>query len=127
MGIASPRHGGGAGFPKNSQECRPNASSAVLVGNAWHNTAEEALGLNLTQIWGDHAVVYYAPERPTLETPSFGYYFRWAAPGLPNMQVERHPYDSRRHCSEVEIGYYQDELVTARPLGFLVQNVTSSS
>jgi hypothetical protein len=43
------------------------------------------------------------------------------------MQVERHPYDSRRHCSEVEIGYYQDEVVTAKPLSFLISNVTSNS
>ena len=42
-------------------------------------------------------------------------------------ELERHPFDSRRHCYEVEIGYYQDEVITAKPLGFLVSNVTSSS
>ena len=99
----------------------------VLVGNAWHNAGEEAQSLDLTQIWGDHVLVYYSPEGASMETPAFGYYFRWAGAGLPNMQVERHPYDSRRHCYEVEIGYYQDEVVTAKPLGFLVSNVTSSS
>ena len=99
----------------------------VLVGNAWRNTAEEGQPISLSQIWGDHVAVYYAPEHPSVEAPSFGYNFRWSAPESPNMQVERHPFDSRRHCSEVEIGYYQDEIVTAAPLGFLITNVTSST
>lgn len=120
-------HVSGGGLYPAARQVEELLEAQVLVGNAWYNAAEEALGLNLTQIWEDHVVVYYAPEQPSIEMPSFGYYFRWAAPGLPNMQVERHPYDSRRHCDEVEIGYYQDEVVTAKPLGFLVSNVTSSS
>jgi len=124
--ATNPHISAGGLYPSNRQ-IEDLLEMKVLVGNAWNNSAEEAIPLNLSQIWGDHVVIYYAPERPNLESPSFGYYFRWAAPGLPNMQVERHPYDSRRHCSEVEIGYYQDEVVTAKPLGFLVSNVTSSS
>jgi hypothetical protein len=117
----------GGGLYPSARQVEDLLELSVLVGNAWHNSAGEGLPLDLTQIWQDHVLVYYAPEQPSIETPSFGYYFRWAAPGLPNMQVERHPYDSRRHCDEVEIGYYQDELITAKPLGFLVSNVTSSS
>ena len=117
----------GGGLYPSTRQMEDLLEMKVLVGNAWQNTAEEAMPLNLSQIWGDHVVVYYAPERPTVETPSFGYFFRWAAPGLPNMQVERHPYDSRRHCDEVEIGYYQDEVITSQPLGFLISNVTSST
>lgn len=122
----NPHVSGGGLYPSVTQ-VEDLLEMKVLVGNAWYNTAEEALGLSLSQIWQDHVLIYYAPERPSMEAPSFGYYFRWAAPGLPNMQVERHPFDSRRHCSEVEIGYYQDEVVTAKPLGFLVTNVTSST
>ncbi|MDH4247409.1 MAG: hypothetical protein OEW39_06305 [Deltaproteobacteria bacterium] len=117
----------GGGLYPSARQVEDLLEMKVLVGNAWHNGAGEALPLNLQQVWKDHVVVFYAPERPSMETPSFGYYFRWAAPGLPNLQVERHPYDSRRHCSEVEMGYYQDEVVTAKPLGFLIRNVTSSS
>ncbi len=120
-------HVAGGGLYPSTQQVQDVLEAQVLVGNAWYNAAEEALPLNLTQIWRDHVVVYFAPDQPSIETPSFGYYFRWAAPGLPNMQVERHPYDSRRHCDEVEIGYYQDELMTAKPLGFLLSNVTSST
>ncbi|MEE8433933.1 MAG: hypothetical protein V3S64_04020 [bacterium] len=117
----------GGGLYPSTRQMEDLLEMKVLVGNAWQNTAEEAMPLNLSQIWGDHVVIYYAPDRPTIETPSFGYFFRWAAQGLPNMQVERHPYDSRRHCDEVEIGYYQDEVITSQPLGFLISNVTSST
>jgi len=120
-------HVTGGGLYPSTRQVEDLLEMQVLVGNAWHNAAEEAQAMNLSQIWGDHVLVYYAPEAPNMESPSFGYYFRWAAPGLPNMQVERHPFDSRRHCYEVEIGYYQDEVVTAKPLGFLIQNVTSST
>ena len=120
-------HVPGGGLYPSARQVEDVLEAQVLVGNAWYNAAEEALPLNLTQIWRDHVVVYFAPDRPSIETPSFGYYFRWAAPGLPNMQVERHPYDSRRHCYEVEIGYFQDEVMTAKPLGFLLSNVTSST
>jgi hypothetical protein len=99
---------------------------SVLVGNAWYNQGAEGQAINLRQVWNDHAIVYYAPDQPSMESPSFGYCFRWSGPDIPNMQVERHPYDSRRHCSEVEIGYYQDEVITAKPLGYLIANVTSS-
>jgi hypothetical protein len=124
--AVNPNVSGGGSYPSTGQ-IESLLEARVLVGNAWQNTAEEALGLNLSQIWGDHVVVYYAPDRPSMETPSFGYQFRWSRDGLPNMQVERHPYDSRRHCDEVEIGYYQDEAVTAKPLGFLLRGITSSS
>ena len=120
-------HMSGGGIYPSVRQVKDLLELQVLVGNAWYNAAEEALPLNLTQIWQDHVLVYYTPEQPSLETPSFGYYFRWAVPGLPNMQVERHPYNSRRHCDEVEIGYYQDEIITTKSLGFLIRNVTSSS
>jgi len=117
---------GGGQYPSAAQ-IEDLLEMTVLVGNDWQNAAAEGQAINLQQVWGDHAIVYYAPEQPSLEAPSFGYYFRWSAPDVPNMQVERHPYDTRRHCSEVEIGYYQDELITSKPLGFLISNVTSSS
>lgn len=116
----------GAGPYPSVAQAEALLEARVIVGNAWHNAGEEAHPMALRQVWGDHVVVYYAPDQPSLDTPSFGYSFRWTREGLPNWQVERHPYDSRRHCDEVEIGYYQDEVVTAKPLGFLISHVTSS-
>ena len=63
----------------------------------------------------------------TKERPSFGYRFRWVQPGLPNLQVERHPYDSKKKAQDIEVGYYQDEVITGDEYGFLITNVTSST
>lgn len=95
----------------------------IIVANAWKNTADEALATQMEQVWQHNVLLYYAPERPSMETPSLGYCFRWSTAGLPNMQVERHSYDSRRHAYEVEIGYYQDEAVVATELGYFVRSV----
>ena len=124
--ATSPGVSGGGLYPSAAQ-IEDLLEMKVLVGNAWYNSGEEGQSMNLGQVWGDHVVAYYAPEQASIEAPSFGYYFRWSADEIPNMHVERHPYDSRRHCSEVEIGYYQDEIITASPLGFLITNVTSST
>lgn len=99
----------------------------INIGQSWYNTAEEGLAQSLSRTWGDHVLVYYAPSRPSVELPSFGYTLRWSASGLPNMTVERLPYNPFKKTDEVEMGYYQDELVTAQPLGALVTNVTSST
>ena len=117
----------GGGLYPTANQIEDLLEMQVLVGNAWYNSAQEAQTISLNQVWEDHVITYYAPDQASIEAPSFGYYFRWSADEIPNMQVERHPYDSRRHCSEVEIGYYQDEVVTAQPLGFLITNVTSST
>ena len=98
----------------------------VHVGASFKNTGEEGAGLTLERIWGNHVLLYYAPPSPSIELPSFAYSLRWVSPGLPNMQVERHPYNSVRHCDELEVGYYQDEVITAAALGALVANTTSS-
>lgn len=98
----------------------------VNVGFAYYNTAEEGQSQSLSRIWGDHVLLYYAPSRPSLELPSFGYTFRQVAAGLPNMQVERIPFDRKTGTDMLQMGYYQDELITAQPLGGLVMHTTSS-
>ncbi|MEE8394800.1 MAG: major capsid protein [bacterium] len=124
--ATNPNVSGGGNYP-SVQAAEDLLEMEVLVGGAYYNSAEEAVAQSLSRIWGDHVLVYFAPTQPTIDAPSAGYNFRWAAPGLPNWQVERHPYDSRRHCSEVEVGYYQDEVVTAKPLIAKISNVTSST
>lgn len=99
----------------------------VMVGGAYKNTANVAQSESLSQIWGDNVLVYYSAETPSTERPSFGYSMRWSAPGLPNMQVERHPYDTKRKSESVEVGYYQDEVITGSEYGFLMTAVNSST
>jgi len=98
-----------------------------IVGEAYVNTAAEGQSQSLSPIWGDHVLIYYAPMAPSIEEPSFMYSFRWSLPALPNMIVERHPFDSKIKAEEVELGVYQDEVITSAPLAYLFTNVTSSS
>lgn len=92
----------------------------VDVGGAFYNTAEENITKSLSVIWGNNALAYYANPTPAQERPSFAYTHRWAAPGIPNMQVERHPYNSRTKTDDIEVGYYQDEKITGSSLAFLL-------
>jgi len=117
----------GGGYPDEAQMANLLGVRRVLVGGAFQNTGDEGQSENLQTIWGDNVLVAYTPERPTMERPSFGYEFRWAAPGLPNMQVERHPWNSRTKSEEIEVGYYADEKITGASYGFLLTAVNSST
>lgn len=99
----------------------------VLIGGAYKNTANEAQAEVLAQVWNDDVLVYYAAPNPSMEVPSFLYTFRWNAAGIPNMQVERHAYDTKKKSESVEAGYYQSEKVTGKEYSFLITAVTSAT
>ena len=117
----------GGGYPNAGQAAALLDVDEIFVGGAFQNTVEEGQSESLSKIWGDNVLVYYAPNAPTRERPSLGYAFRWADGGLPNMQVERHPFDSKTKSSEIEVGYYQDEVLTGTEYGFLLAAVNSST
>jgi len=96
-----------------------------LIGAAYYNSADEGQSASLSLLWDDYVLWYYAPASPSIEEPSFMYSFRWNKPGLPNMIAERHPFDPKTKSEEIELGYYQDEKITAKNLGFLMTHVTS--
>ena len=98
---------------------------AFHVGRAYYNSAGEGQSASLSMLWGDYVLFYYGPSAPSMEEPSFMYSFRWNKPGLPNMIAERHPFDPKTKSEEIELGYYQDEKITAKNLGFLITHVTS--
>ena len=117
----------GGGYPNTSQVASLLDIDEVLVGGAFQNTGEKNQAESLSTIWGENVLVSYAPSNPTTERPSFGYRFRWVQGGLPNRTVERHPYNSRTHSEEVEVGYYQDEKITGNTYGHLIIAVNSST
>lgn len=117
----------GGGYPNTSQVAELLDVDRVHIGGAFQNTGGEGLTESLGSIWGDNVLVYYRPETPTIEKPSFAYNFRWSAPGLPEMQVERHPYSGKTKSEEIEVGYYQDEVITGASYGFLLTAVNSST
>lgn len=117
----------GGGYASREQVANLFEVDEILVGGAFQNTAGEGLTEQLQSIWGDHVLAHYTPMSASKDRPAFGYAFRWASAGLPNFQVERHPYDSKKKAQDVEVGYYQDEKITGAEYGFLLTNVTSSS
>lgn len=98
----------------------------VLVARGYQNTAQEGIAAAYSAIFNDKVLLYYAPPTPSMELPSFMYSFRWSAPGIANMTVERHPFDQKTKSEEIEMGYYQDELVTAARFGWLITGTGSS-
>ncbi len=116
----------GGGYPSTVQAANLLGVDQVVVGGAYQNTGQEGVGESLASVWKDNVLVYYAPAAPSIDMPSFGYNFRWAAAGLPNMQVERHPYDSKSKSEDIEVGYYQDEKITASTYAFLLPSVNSN-
>jgi hypothetical protein len=125
-GVMNPNVTGGGQYPVAENVARYFGMDRVIVAAATRNTADVAQTQTLNTIWGDNVLVYYAPPAASVEFPSWMYSFRWNAPGLPNMTVERHPYDPKRKIYEVEVGYYQDEKITNAAFCNWIRAVNSS-
>jgi hypothetical protein len=112
----------GGGYANTQQVKGLFEVDQVNVAGMFKNTAEENITDAISAIWGPSVLVYYAPLSPSRDKPSFMYSYRLSAPGIPNMQVERHPYDTRTKTDDIEVGYYQDEKITGSRFGFLIQS-----
>jgi hypothetical protein len=112
----------GGGYASTDMARRLFEMEWIGVAGMFKNAAEENITASISNIWGPSVLVYYAPSTPSRDRPSFMYSYRLAAPGIPNMQVERHPYNTRTKTDDIEVGYYQDEKITGSRFGFLVQS-----
>jgi hypothetical protein len=117
----------GGGYASRAQVASLLEVDQILIGAAYKNTGNEAQAESLSSIWGDNVLCYYTPNAPSRDEPSFMYSFRWNPAGLPNMQAERHAFDSKTKTEEVEVGYYQDEKITGDEYSFLLTAVNSST
>jgi hypothetical protein len=83
----------------------------------------------MTNPLADLFILYYAPQRASLDEPSWMYSFQWKNPILPApLTVFRHPYDSKTRSETIEVDMYQDERLvgTDFALGILT-NVASGA
>lgn len=110
----------GGGYPNTDQVKNLLQIDNVHVGMGFKNTGEENATLSLSNMWGSNVLVCFNNPTPRQDAPSFMYTYRWIAPGIPNMQVERLPYDPKSKVDEVEVGYYQDEVIVGAAFGFLL-------
>jgi len=120
----------GGGYPSRAQVANLLEVDEIMIGGAFKDTAAEGQTVNLSKVWetgGANVLMHYAPSSPSVMEPSFMYTLRWTLPNVPNMQAERHPWDSIRKRELVEVGYYQAEHITDSKLAFLLQAVDSST
>lgn len=117
----------GGGYPSVQQAADLLGVKRIHIGGAFQNSADEGQDESLSTIWKDNVLVYYRPDSPTRDRPSFAYNFRWVQPGLPNMVVERHAYDTKTKSELIEVGYYQDEKITGSTYAFLIVACNSST
>lgn len=118
----------GGGYPSVGEVADLFELEEVIVGDTYENTANEAQSEVLTSIWADHVCIFRAAgDTPTQRDVNAFRSFRWAAPGLANMQVERHPFDSKIKAQEMEVGFYQDEKVTGGTYAYIIRAVNSST
>ncbi len=120
-------HVSGGGLYPSTHQIEALLGLQVLVGNAWYNAAEEAMPLNLTQVWGAGVLVYRAAERSNIQEPSLGWNLRWTPPGMSGpWVVKRMPYDTRRHLSEILVACRGGEMLSKPALGCLIPNVVEA-
>ena len=97
------------------------------VDNLWvargiKNAALEGATASIVNIWGKNVLL--ARVEPALgpETATLALQFRWAPEGIPGpFQVERYDHwDPGMKSEIVQVGYYADEKVVAKQLGYLI-------
>ena len=97
----------------------------VLVAGGLYNSAGENQAAALTEIYPDSVLLYYAPMNPSALAPSFMYSFNWTTLKGYNWQTRVFDKPTADH-EQVQVGYSQDEKITAQVLGFLITNVNCS-
>jgi hypothetical protein len=118
----------GGGYPSTAQVANVFELDEIVVGGTFENTGNEAQADVMSPLWADHAVVYRSEgDSPSQRDVMAFRSFRWRAPGLANMQVERHPFDAKIKAQEIEVGYYQSEKVTAADYAYVIRAVNSST
>ena len=95
----------------------------IFVAGAFYNTAQENLSLDLQQIWSAHMLVYYNRDQPRFNIPTFGATFNWRNGPMPRLAVERFAHNDERKAQKLQAGFYQDERIIAKNLGFLITGV----
>jgi hypothetical protein len=101
----------------------------VLVAKAIRATSAEGDTVATAQIMGDHALLSYAPETPSVEMPSAGYIFGWTGlngagnvPELPGLTISRYREDLKK-ADKIEAEMAWDNKLTGSDLGYFFPSV----
>jgi hypothetical protein len=118
----------GGGYPSTKQVADIFELDEINIGGTYENTANEAQADVIAPVWGGHVVLHRRGNTGPGQRDATAFQsFRWNVPGVPSMQVERHPFDTKIKAQEMEAGYYQDEKVVGREYAFVIRAVDSST
>jgi len=95
----------------------------ILHGRAITNRALEGAAGSIVNVWGNNALLAYtAPVATGMKSATLGLQFRWTPEGIPApFGVFRYDDpDPGKKIEVVEVGYYQDERIVAKNLGYLM-------
>ena len=107
-----------------------NAIAAVfgvdnyLIGSAVKNGGQENQADSMSFIWGKNVLLLHVPPAPGRNIPSAGYCFRWKPEGFTDFVVETKD-DDEIKSRRKRVGYFQDEIVTASQLIYLLSTVVN--
>lgn len=118
-------HGGG--LATTDQVGQIIGVGRVDQAEGYYSTGAENLPVALAPFFDDAVFVCYNPPGQTIgPLPRYCATMRWTVPGVPNMAVEVHPYDSKIKSEEIEVGVYDDEKVFDKKLGAILKGVNSA-
>jgi len=118
-------HGGGLATPDMVGQIIgiPRVEEAM----GYYSTAAENFPVALAPYFDDAVFVCYNPPGQGIgPLPRYSATLRWTVPGVPNMAVEVHPYDSKIKSEEIEVGVYDAEKVFDTKLGAILKGVNSA-
>lgn len=124
--ATKPQYTGGGLYP-SMRQIEEFLELRIMVGNAWYDSDDLGLAMDLRQIWGASVYVYHAPEGEVMNgTPSHGITVRELYPGAPLFRVMRHPKIKRRGdtVSNLTIEYEQAEIITDRSRCMIIRDVS---
>jgi hypothetical protein len=96
----------------------------IIIAGAYKNTKDKGQTVSLSMMWGGNVLVYYSPSVPSIDDASFMYSFRWNKIRDLDMAATVRSIEPKQ-CDEIELGYYQDEKITAKELAFLITTTVS--
>lgn len=100
----------------------------VAVAQGYYTTAAEGVVPTvLTTFFDDAVFCCYNPAGNTIgPLPRYSATLRWTLPGVPNMVVEVHPFDTKVKAEEIEVGVYDDEKVFDTKLSAITKGINSA-
>jgi len=95
----------------------------LLIARSQKNNTNPAQTASVTSIWGPTALLARVENAVSLQTATYGLSFRWTPDDLPGPMVVTTAMENEAGSRRIEVlegGYYQDEKLVAKELGYYI-------